>query len=208
MPLGLVVWNDFERKDAARRQWPTAMTAQPSAASSRSPICSSFLKREAIRNVHWITGDVHYAATHYYDPDKAAFTDFVPFYEFVSGPLCAAGSGPNELDRTFGPQVIFPAGPARRPLRARAVRRLLPLRPCQDRRQDRRHDRHPSRCRRCSAAHHDVGAGLEKQQRRPALLKPCRRSPGRSRGSARDLRPSARSPSRAGRDAPAAPASG
>jgi alkaline phosphatase D len=57
---------------------------------------------------------VHYAATHYYDPGKAAFIDFEPFYEFVSGPLCAGGFGPNPLDRTFGPQVIFqkvpPAG--------------------------------------------------------------------------------------------------
>jgi len=57
--------------------------------------------------VHWITADVHYPATHRYDPGRAAFPDFTPFYEFVSGPLCAGGFGPNALDGTFGPQVVF-----------------------------------------------------------------------------------------------------
>jgi alkaline phosphatase D len=74
----------------------------------------AFIKREDIRNVHWITADVHYAATHRYDPNRAQFSDFLPFYEFVSGPLCAGGFGPNLLDKTFGPQVVFqkvpPAG--------------------------------------------------------------------------------------------------
>ena len=113
MPLGLVVWNDFERKTGSEA---VANGDDGPALGRELEIADllSFLKREAIRNVHWITGDVHYAATHYYDPDKAAFTDFEPFYEFVSGPLCAGGFGPNALDRTFGPQVVFqkvpPAG--------------------------------------------------------------------------------------------------
>ena len=38
----------------------------------------SFLKAEGIRNVVWITADVHYAAAHHYDPERAAFTDFHP----------------------------------------------------------------------------------------------------------------------------------
>src|SRR5262249_26227768 len=67
----------------------------------------AFIKRENIRNVHWITADVHYAATHRYDPNRASFSDFLPFYEFVSGPLCAGGFGPNPLDKTFGPEVVF-----------------------------------------------------------------------------------------------------
>jgi alkaline phosphatase D len=55
----------------------------------------------------WLTADVHYTAAHYYDPAKAAFQDFDPFWEFVSGPLNAGGFGPNVLDGTFGPQVKF-----------------------------------------------------------------------------------------------------
>lgn len=66
-----------------------------------------FMKRERVRNVIWITADVHYAASHYYSPDKARFQDFDPFWEFVSGPLHAGTFGPNALDDTFGPEVRF-----------------------------------------------------------------------------------------------------
>ncbi len=55
----------------------------------------------------WITADVHYAAAHHYDPSRAAFTDFDPFWEFVAGPIAAGTFGPNELDATFGPEVVF-----------------------------------------------------------------------------------------------------
>jgi len=61
--------------------------------------------------VVWITADVHYAAAHFYDPGKAQFTDFAPFWEFVAGPLHAGTFGPNALDNTFGPQVMFHSVP-------------------------------------------------------------------------------------------------
>jgi alkaline phosphatase D len=66
-----------------------------------------FIKHNAIRNVVWLTADVHYAAAHFYDPAQAQFTDFTPFWEFVAGPLHAGTFGPNQLDNTFGPQVKF-----------------------------------------------------------------------------------------------------
>jgi alkaline phosphatase D len=66
-----------------------------------------FIKHNQIRNVVWLTADVHYAAAHYYDPTRAQFQDFHPFWEFVTGPLHAGTFGPNELDNTFGPQVKF-----------------------------------------------------------------------------------------------------
>jgi alkaline phosphatase D len=65
------------------------------------------IKSERIRNIIWITADVHYTAAHYYDPARARFQDFDPFWEFVSGPLNAGTFGPNALDETFGPQVVF-----------------------------------------------------------------------------------------------------
>ena len=34
-----------------------------------------FLKRRRVRNVVVVTADVHYAAAHYYSPDKAQFRD-------------------------------------------------------------------------------------------------------------------------------------
>ncbi|MBV8030577.1 MAG: alkaline phosphatase D family protein [Betaproteobacteria bacterium] len=74
----------------------------------------SFLKKNKVRNVVWITADVHYTAAHYYDPAKARFTDFSPFWEFVSGPIHAGGFGPNKLDDTFGPQLVFQKAPGGR----------------------------------------------------------------------------------------------
>ena len=67
----------------------------------------SFIKRENIRNTVWITADVHYAAAHHYDPHKAAFQDFEPFWEFVAGPLHAGTGRAFPPDATFGPQVVF-----------------------------------------------------------------------------------------------------
>jgi alkaline phosphatase D len=67
----------------------------------------SAIKRHGIRNVVWITADVHYCAAHHYSPERAAFTDFDPFWELVAGPINAGTFGPNDLDPTFGPRVEF-----------------------------------------------------------------------------------------------------
>ncbi|XNY99336.1 alkaline phosphatase D family protein [Micrococcus luteus] len=70
------------------------------------------IKEHDVRNVVFLTGDVHYCAAHHYAPERAAFTDFSPFWEFVAGPINAGSFGPNELDGTFGPRVDFhEAGP-------------------------------------------------------------------------------------------------
>ena len=71
----------------------------------------SFIHRNKIKNVVWLTADIHYTAAHRYDPGKASFQDFTPFWEFVSGPLNAGTFGPNELDGTFGPEVVFQKAP-------------------------------------------------------------------------------------------------
>ena len=71
----------------------------------------SFIKSENIANVVWFTADVHYTAAHHYHPDRAQFDDFRPFWEFVSGPLNAGTFGPNELDDTFGPDVVYQKTP-------------------------------------------------------------------------------------------------
>ncbi|AHG01979.1 alkaline phosphatase (plasmid) [Halostagnicola larsenii XH-48] len=71
----------------------------------------SFLHDEGIYNVVWFTADVHYTAAHHYHPDRAQFSEFNPFWEFVSGPLHAGTFGPNKLDNTFGPKVIYEKSP-------------------------------------------------------------------------------------------------
>jgi alkaline phosphatase D len=66
-----------------------------------------FVRQQRIRNVVWVTGDVHYAAAHHYDPERARFKEFDPFWEFVAGPLNAGTFGPAALDGTFGPEQRF-----------------------------------------------------------------------------------------------------
>lgn len=70
----------------------------------------SFLKRAGIRNTVWLTADMHYTAAHYYDPNRAQFQDFEPFWEFVSGPLHAGTWSPGDLDNTFGPRAVYQKG--------------------------------------------------------------------------------------------------
>ena len=72
----------------------------------------SFIKRAGVRNTLWLTADVHYTAAHYYDPNKAVFQDFEPFWEFVSGPLHAGTFPQNALDNTFGPQRVYVNAPS------------------------------------------------------------------------------------------------
>lgn len=70
----------------------------------------SFIKRAGIRNTVWLTADMHYTAAHHYDPNRAAYQDFEPFWEFVSGPLHAGTWAPAPLDNTFGPKAMFQKG--------------------------------------------------------------------------------------------------
>jgi alkaline phosphatase D len=67
----------------------------------------SFIKAHAIHNIVWLCADVHYTAAHYFDPEQAAFKDFLPFWEFISGPLHAGSYGPFNPDATFGNQVRY-----------------------------------------------------------------------------------------------------
>jgi alkaline phosphatase D len=102
LPLGLVVTDgerDFEA--VANGNGPASGRELEIADLLR------FLKRERIRNVVWITGDVHYAAAHHYAPERAQLEDFDPFWEFVAGPLHAGTIGAKPLDDTFGPEVRF-----------------------------------------------------------------------------------------------------
>jgi phosphodiesterase/alkaline phosphatase D-like protein len=58
----------------------------------------AFIRREGIRNIVWLTADVHYCAAHHYSPERAAFKEFDPFWEFVAGPLHAGAFGPGKTD--------------------------------------------------------------------------------------------------------------
>jgi alkaline phosphatase D len=111
MPIGLIVPHDFERK------WGVEAVAQgdgpPRGRELEFADLLRFIKSAGIRNTVWLTADVHYTAAHYYDPNKAKFQDFEPFWEFVSGPIHAGNFGPNVLDNTFGPQLKFIKAPTK-----------------------------------------------------------------------------------------------
>ena len=112
MPIGLVVGDG---KDAQGRDRFEAVANGDGPALGRELEISQllqFIKGERVRNVVWLTADVHYTAAHHYDPSRAQFQEFDPFWEFVSGPLHAGSFGPNALDNTFGPKVEFVKAPA------------------------------------------------------------------------------------------------
>ena len=69
------------------------------------------LQERRVRNVVWITADVHYCAAHHFDPERAATKDFDPFWEFIAGPAHAGTFAPGPLDMTFGPEAIFNGTP-------------------------------------------------------------------------------------------------
>ena len=114
MPLSLLIADG--RTAEGDFMWEAVGNGDHGAPSGREFEIADLLrsiKRNRVTGVVWVTADVHYTAAHYYDPAKARFTDFDPFWEFVSGPLNSGTFGPGQLDGTFGPQVVFAKAPPR-----------------------------------------------------------------------------------------------
>ncbi|NOG69886.1 alkaline phosphatase [Roseicella sp. DB1501] len=111
MPIGLQV---PDGKDAAGRPIFEAVANGDGPALGREIEIAGLLsaiKAAKLRNIVWVTADVHYTAAHRYDPARARYRDFAPFWEFVSGPLHAGGFGPNPPDDTFGLEVVWQKAP-------------------------------------------------------------------------------------------------
>jgi alkaline phosphatase D len=111
MPLGLLIGDGKDAQDRARWEGPANGNGPPLGRELEIADLLRFIKRADVRNVLWITADVHYCAAHYYDPEKAQFQDFNAFWEFVAGPLHAGSFGPGTLDDTFGPRAVFHKAP-------------------------------------------------------------------------------------------------
>ena len=103
LPLGLVVPDGPVNQESLSNGDPGTPRGKELEIAA---VLSSF-KRARVRNTVWLTADVHYCAAHHYDPARAAFADFEPFWEFVAGPIAAGTFGPNTLDGTFGPRADF-----------------------------------------------------------------------------------------------------
>ena len=162
MPLSLIVYDD-----AANKKGSEAFAQGDGPPRGRELEIADllrFIKTSGVANTVWLTADVHYAAAHYYNPDKAQFQDFEPFWEFVSGPVACRNV---RAERTR--QYLRSRGEIRqgaRPGQAEpaAVGRHAVLRSRQDRRRDRPDDRDLARSRRCGAVVDDARseAGIAK----------------------------------------------
>ena len=110
MPIGLLV-GDGQVNGVPR--WEAFANGPGPALGREHEIADilSFVRRQRIRNIVWVTADVHYAAAHRYEPKTAIFKDFDGFWEFVAGPLHAGTFGPNDADPTFGCTQVFNSVP-------------------------------------------------------------------------------------------------
>ncbi|MFI2214075.1 alkaline phosphatase D family protein [Streptomyces sp. NPDC020141] len=109
MPLGLVVPDGRTDFEAVAQGDPGA----PLGRELQLAELLRFIKRQRITGTLWLTADVHHTSAQHYAPERAAFKDFAPFWEFVSGPLAAGGFQASPLDATFGPRRVFVRAPKR-----------------------------------------------------------------------------------------------
>ncbi|GKQ41750.1 alkaline phosphatase [Streptomyces sp. A012304] len=111
MPLGLVVPDGTD----GRPNFEAVAQGDPGAPLGRELQIAEllrFVKHRRITGTVWVTADVHHTSAQHYDPSRAAFKDFAPFWEFVSGPLNAGAFPANALDATFGPDRVFVKAPS------------------------------------------------------------------------------------------------
>ncbi|MBK1786427.1 alkaline phosphatase D family protein [Prauserella cavernicola] len=106
LPIGLIVPDGDDIEGVAN-----GLPGAPGGRETELAWVLREIARRRVRNVVWLTADVHYTAAHHYSPERASYTDFEPFWEFVSGPLHAGAFGPNTLDPTFGPKAEFVHAP-------------------------------------------------------------------------------------------------
>jgi alkaline phosphatase D len=108
MPIGLVV-PDRKQPDGSWTydNWSNGDAGPPRGRELELSRLFSSLRRRNVRNVVWAAADVHYATAIRYEPERARVSDFLPFWEFVAGPIHAGTFAECETDQTFGPEVRF-----------------------------------------------------------------------------------------------------
>lgn len=96
-PDGAVVWDGVANGDHGA----------PAGREVELALLLASLHDAQVENLVVISGDVHFASAVHYDPQRAAFSDFSPFWEFINGPLHAGGFPAKGVDRTFGARQEF-----------------------------------------------------------------------------------------------------
>lgn len=114
MPIGLQVPDGADAQRRTKYEAIANSDGVPLGRELETARLLKYIRDNNIQNIVWLTADVHYTAAHFYSPDNAQFKEFLPFWEFVAGPAHAGTFGPNGLDNTFGPVVMYqkvpPAG--------------------------------------------------------------------------------------------------
>jgi alkaline phosphatase D len=100
VPIGLVIFDGPANHEGFAQDDP----GPPLGREHELAALFAALRERRVKNVLFITADVHYAAAHRY----AALDGL---WEFVAGPLHAGTFGPNRLDPTFGPEAVFVRAP-------------------------------------------------------------------------------------------------
>ena len=107
MPLGVVVAHQAGRHEAVAN----GDHGTPRGREIEIATLLRTLKTNRVKNVVWLTADVHYCAAHRFNPEVAGTRDFEPFWEFIAGPAHAGTFAPGVLDGTFGCEVQFNGTP-------------------------------------------------------------------------------------------------
>ncbi|MER8000406.1 alkaline phosphatase D family protein [Streptomyces sp. NPDC095613] len=107
MPIGLVVPDGTTDFEAIANGDPGA----PLGRELQIAELLRYIKRRRITGTVWLTADVHHTSAQHYLPERAAFKDFAPFWEFVTGPLAAGQFPASSLDATFGPDRVYVKAP-------------------------------------------------------------------------------------------------
>ena len=129
-----------DRADQLRRGRRRA-TAPPLGRELEIADLLSFIKHAGVRNTVWITADMHYTAAHYYDPNRAVFQDFAPFWEFMSGPDPCRHRRSGAARQYVRPARGLPKACSKEQGdEPRALLRPAVLRPCGDRRRHAAYD--------------------------------------------------------------------
>jgi alkaline phosphatase D len=107
MPIGLVVSEPAPKTGADAFDGFANTSGAPSGRELELAHLFATLHARSVKNVVWLTADVHYAAAHRYDPSRAAIREMDPFWEFVAGPMHASSFPRKRFDDTFGPELVY-----------------------------------------------------------------------------------------------------
>lgn len=113
LPISIVVPDTNTDRPGARASMEAVAQGDDGAPLGREKAFARiFSATRDVANIVYLTADVHYAAAISYEPERADYQDFAPFWEFVTGPLQAGAFPESPLDGTFGAKYEFVHAPA------------------------------------------------------------------------------------------------